>query len=88
MIKSPLELEWQEGEVPPVSEVPYDCRILFWGDYGGYENVGVIRPWGDNLNPLRWHCDMPHWGFEQPKGWWAWLKRGSEPIPSHIKLTW
>ncbi len=81
---NPTKLEWQYGDLPDVDYVPYDCRILFFGDNGAIE---VIRPWGDHLNPLRW--DEPWYVYELGgktiKGWWAWIDKGTnEKRPDYV----
>jgi hypothetical protein len=88
LIDDPTKLIWHYGEVPKVKDVFYDCLIFFWGPVQDDFHIGLIRPHGDWLNPLRW-CDgsMPCWGFDQPKGWWAWVKTGSKPIPEEISLS-
>lgn len=83
--KSPLDIEWHEGEVPPVEDVNFDCRIILWSD----DYIGIIAPIGDNLNPLRWGdlTGFPQWGIKRPTGWWAWSSKGSKPRPADVK-TW
>lgn len=29
-MNSPADIEWIEGELPPVESVPYKCRVLVW----------------------------------------------------------
>lgn len=79
MITKPQDLEWQEGVLPPVESVNYNCRILVWilddiPVYGKLENICVVRPWENELNPLRWVGDylMPLSGVVT---YWAWIKR-------------
>src|SRR5579863_10394796 len=81
----PTDVEWNKGPLPPVESVPFDCVLVVWlHDY-----IGLMIPWGDNMNPLRW-CDssyFPRWGITMPEGWWAWVKKGSKPRPEYVK-TW
>jgi hypothetical protein len=85
MTYDPRTLEWQEGQLPPVEEVAYDCVIVLFSD----KYVGLVFPHGDNLNPLRWtdHSQFPFWGIDRPQGFWAYLSKGSESKPSNVK-TW
>lgn len=82
----PLAAEWHQGEVPAVEDVPWDCVLVLWSP--GY--IGLVFPWGDALNPLRWVNDgyHPQWGTDRPKGWWAYLcKGGAKERPPECK-TW
>lgn len=81
----PLSLDWKYGSVPPVESAFYDCCIALWNP----EYIGIIRPGGDVLNPLRWvdSGGFPWWGNTPPIGWWVVLKQGSQPRPEGIQ-TW
>lgn len=81
----PLGVQWNHGALPPEETVPYDHLVILWAsDY-----VGFARPWGDNMNPLRWvdGTMFPRWGTEPPSGWWTVLRQGSEPRPPDVE-TW
>jgi len=85
MITDPTKLEWQYGEVPIVTDVFFDCLILLYNE----RYIGLISPSGDSGNPLRWgdYGGMPQWGIKQPKGWWAYIRKGSELRPIEVR-TW
>jgi hypothetical protein len=81
----PRTLHWVFGSLPDVETVPFDRRILIWSK----EFVGLVLPWGDNLNPLRW-CDdsgFPRWGTGRPSGFWTVIREGTKKRPQEIK-TW
>lgn len=81
----PSTVEWHHGPLPPVESVPYDHLVVLWSpDY-----IGFVRPWGNNMNPLRW-CDngqFPRWGIDPPSGHWAVLSQGSEVRPPEIQTA-
>lgn len=84
----PLDVSWRRGGFPKVEEVNYDAVLVLWSqDY-----IGLVAPWGDHLNPLRWVDShyFPKWGTEGPgeEAWWAWVTEGGEkPRPPGV-LTW
>lgn len=82
----PRTLKWVEGPLPPVEEVPYDHVVILF-EKTGY--IGVVCPWGNELNPLRWvgSNGFPYWGNSSPEGIWAVVLQGSDKRPTHVK-TW
>ncbi len=81
----PLAVKWNQGTLPNVEGVPFDCVIVLWSkDY-----VGMITPWGNEINPVRWadNTYTPRWGNKSPEGWWTWVYKGNKPRPVHVK-TW
>jgi len=80
----PREWDWQFGPIPPVEDVAYDCVIMLTNKV----YAGLVTPWGNNMNPLRW-CDSsrhPHWGTDRPEGWWCYLAKGSQPRPEGVVM--
>lgn len=49
--EDPTTLIWQFSEVPEIEDVPNDAMIFVWDARG---TVGLLSPWGDDLNPTRW----------------------------------
>lgn len=84
-MKTPLSVDWQQGKLPNVEDVPWDCRIVLWSE----SYIGLVFPWGNDLNPVRWSDDSyhPRWGITSPEGWWAWLEKGSQSRPLYVR-TW
>ncbi len=92
MLKHPSEIEWIEGPLPDVHEVPYNCVLLVWFVYvsnlpwpwqdgpepeeGTFTNIKMVRPWKNELNPLRWCDPHPIGCMERPK-YWAWISKGT-----------
>ena len=68
-MKHPKDINWKFGFVPDIKE---GRKIfIFTHNY-----CGLIVPWGNELNPVKW-CDdslHPRWGFENPYGYWFYLE--------------
>lgn len=81
MGKSPAEVTWQHGPLPPVETVPHDCVLVLWAPH----YVGLVIPWGNDLNWLRW-CDHSLFPLREPHvGWWTVARAGSEPRPANVQ---
>jgi len=78
--KSPLDLEWIEGDPPDVNTVDYNSAILVWFNHN---RAVSFSPWKDELNPLQWYngnrctiwCNGLSIGAYGTPKYWAWLAK-------------
>lgn len=80
-IENPLQIVWNESDLPDVSSVPRDCSALVWivDEKDKLLMITVAMPWADNLNPLRW-CDSSryplagYYSLRSKIKYWSWIR--------------
>lgn len=86
----PRKVNWQEGSVPDLKDCHPDTILLFSGDSSFGPYFGWITPSFNEMNEIpRWGDDSyhPRWGYENPKGFWAWFRRGEKLWPEYVKFN-